>query len=137
VVRRDELSLSLPERAGMPYAYAASTAITIWTDGGYWTGFTSGFRPLHMEVRKRDVPAWQRFFRARGARSTVDGSRETLYGFVHVLYPKERIHAVPRGGVHVIPRHEAYRYAVHRRYAFEPILRYLHKKPSTSEGRPV
>lgn len=136
VVQRDESSLGLPEQAGLPYAYTAATAITIWTDGGYWTGFTSGFRPVHMNVRKRDVSAWQRFFRERGARSTVVGSRETLYGFVHVLYPKERIQAVSRGGVKVIPRREAYRYAAQRPYAFEPILRYLRKGPPNSERNP-
>jgi hypothetical protein len=27
------------------YAFCDSTAVAIWTDGYYWTGFTKGFRP--------------------------------------------------------------------------------------------
>jgi hypothetical protein len=130
VVQHGDASFGLPERAGMPYAYTAVTAITIWTDGGYWTGFTAGFRPSHLDVRKRDVRAWQRFFRMHGARSSVFGSRETLYGFVQILHPKERIRAVRRGDVHVIPRRDAYRYAAKRPYAFEPVLPYLRGKAS-------
>src|SRR4030067_530061 len=84
---RSERTFGIPAKAGLPYAYSDETAVSIWTDGGYWTGFTRGFRPLHMNVLRKDIDAWIAFFRSAGARATVEGSRETLFGVVHVLHP--------------------------------------------------
>lgn len=132
MVVRDDSSFSLAARAGLPYAYSRDTAISIWTDGGYWTGFTAGFIPIHLNVRTQDLPAWREFFRKNGARSTVAGSRETLYGVVHVLHPMGRVRVVLRGDVHVIPRQDAYRFASKRPYAYDPVLPLLRGRRSRS-----
>lgn len=124
-IRRAEQSFGRPGRAGLPYAYSNDTAVSIWTDGGYWTGFTRGFRPLHIEVLRRDIPSWLAFFRSAGARATVEGTRETLFGVVHVLHPVARIRAVDHGGVRVVPREEARDYAASRVYVYEPVLQML------------
>ena len=120
--RGEESAFGLPGRSDLPHAYCDATAITVWTDGGYWTGFTRGFRPLHLRVRKTDLAAWRTLFRAAGARATVAGARETLFGTVHVLHPSARVRSVDHGGVRVVPAEEAYAYAAARPYLFEPVL---------------
>jgi hypothetical protein len=122
VVRRDEAAFGLPDRSELPHAYCEATAVSIWTDGGYWTGFTRGFRPLHLRVRRADLPAWRAFFRAAGARASLAGSRETLFGVVHILHPGTRVRSVEHGGVRVVPLPEVYAYAAARLYLYEPVL---------------
>ena len=68
LVRRDGAALGLPNRSELPHAYCEATAVSIWTEGGYWTGFTRGFRPLHLRVRRADLPAWRDLFRCASAR---------------------------------------------------------------------
>ncbi len=121
-VEHAEHLFGIPSKAGLPYAYSGDTAISIWTDGGYWAGFTRGFRPFHVEVLRRDVGGWLAFFKSVGARATIEGSRETLFGVVHVLHPVTRVRAVVRGEVCVIPREKAYEYAASRPYLYEPVL---------------
>src|SRR6267378_6063155 len=41
---REDGLLGVAERAGLRYAYSRDTAVSLWTDGAYWTGFTAGFR---------------------------------------------------------------------------------------------
>ncbi len=125
LLRREEDALGLPDRSRLPHAYSDATAVGIWTDGGYWTGFTRGFRPRHLRVRRADLAAWEAYFRAAGARAVVEGSRETLFGVVHVLHPVARVRSVDHGGVRVIPLREAYAYARARPYLYEPVLAVL------------
>ncbi len=124
-LKREDGLLGIPERAGLPYAYSRDTAVSLWTDGAYWTGFTYGFRPFHMDIDGKDAGAWRRFFRLAGARASLEGARETLFGVVHVLHPVERLRAVKRGGLHVVPRRVAYDYAASRPYLYEPVLKEL------------
>ena len=122
VAERSERVFGIPAKAGLPYAYSDETAVSIWTDGGYWTGFTRGFRPLHMNVLRKDIDAWLAFFRSAGARATVEGSRETLFGVVHVLHPVARVDAVDCGGTRVLPKEKVFEYAAARAYLYEPVL---------------
>jgi hypothetical protein len=124
-IQRSEFSLTLPSEAGYPYALADETAVAIWTDGGYWTGFTRGFRPIHMRVRRSDVRHWIRFFRSKGRRSVAPGAPETLFGVVYVLHPATRVRRVERGGLPVIPAQEVLAFAEARPHAYEPVLRQL------------
>jgi hypothetical protein len=121
-VEPEEDPFGLPARSRLPHAYCDATAVTVWTDGGYWTGFTRGFRPLHLRVRRTDLSAWKAFFRASGARAVVAGARETLFGVVHVLHPVTRVRSVDHGGVRVVPLREAYEYAAARPYLYEPVI---------------
>lgn len=134
LVEREEAHFGVPGRTGLPHAYCDETAITIWTDGGYWTGFSPGFRPIHLRVRREDVRAWRDRFRAAGARMTVEGSRETLFGVVHVLHPATRMRSVARGGVRVVPIDEAYAFAAARPYLYEPVLPILDRLRRTWKG---
>jgi len=127
VVDSEQGVLDLVERAGLPHAYCDATAVTVWTDGGYWTGSTSGFRPIHIRVRRADLARWRRFFARHGARSTVEGSRETLFGNVHVLHPVGSVRSVEHAGMQVVPAREVLAWAQARPYAYEPILPLLRK----------
>ncbi len=122
LLRHEEGAFGLPDRSPLPHAYSDATAVTVWTDGGYWTGFTRGFRPLHLRVRRDDLASWKALFRAAGARAVVAGARETLFGVVHILHPAARVRSVDHGGVRVIPLREAYAYARARPYLYEPVL---------------
>jgi len=121
-LEREEDAFGLPDRSELPHAYCDATAVTVWTGGGYWTGFTRGFRPLHLRVRSMDLPAWKVLFRASGARAVVAGARETLFGVIHVLHPVARVRSVEHRGVRVVPLREAYGYAAARPYLYEPVL---------------
>lgn len=134
VVEREEAYVGFASRTNLPHAYCDDTAVTIWTDGGYWTGFSRGFRPLHLRVRREDLRAWRDAFRAAGARMSVAGARETLFGVVHILHPAKRVRSVDRGGVRVVPIDEAYAYAAARPYLFEPALPVLDSLRRESKG---
>lgn len=125
LVEREDAFFGLPGRTDLPHAYCDGTAVTIWTEGAYWTGFSAGFRPLHLRVRRQDIRSWRSTFRATGARVTVEGSRETLFGVVHVLHPVRQVRAVVRGDVRVVPIEEAYAFAAARPYLYAPVLRIL------------
>lgn len=122
LVSDEDAAFGLAQRASLPYAYSRETAIAIWTDGGYWTGFTRGFRPLHLNVERGHVRRWKAFFSRHGARVATEGERATLYGVVHILHPVARVRAVERGGVRVVPRDDILAYAEARPYAFEPVI---------------
>ena len=122
LVESEQAFLDLVERADLPYAYCDATAVTVWTDGGYWTGLTPGFRPIHIRVRNADLARWHRFLRANGAGSTVAGARETLFGIVHVLHPFRSVRSVEHGGMRVVPAREVLAWAERRPYAYEPVL---------------
>src|SRR3972149_106169 len=56
----EEKSFGLAGTSTLPHAYSRETAIAIWTDGGYWIGFTAGFRPLPLDVDRRRGNRWGR-----------------------------------------------------------------------------
>src|SRR6266567_4486901 len=68
------------------FAYSHDDAVRIWTDGYYWTGFTAGYKPVHIEIRSADTRRWEHFFRSNGAAYAFEGDRKTLYGLVFILH---------------------------------------------------
>ena len=116
------------EEAGKDYALCESTAVAIWTDGYYWTGFTKGFRPVHIAVRKRDLKDWRAFFRKKRARFAVEGESRTLYGKVYILHPRESVRSEDREGSRVVPLDEVVGFCLEREMAYEPALEYLDEK---------
>ncbi len=60
------------------YAFCESTAVAIWTDGYYWTGFTKGFRPVHVAVRRVDLEGWRAFFKKKRAKFVVEGEKSGM-----------------------------------------------------------
>jgi len=118
----------LMERAGKEYAFCESTAVSIWTDGYYWTGFTKGFRPVHVAVRKKDLAFWRTFFRKTGVKHASEGESRTLYGQVLVLHPREKLTYMEKEGLKVVPLGEVAQFCMKHELAYEPALEYLDAK---------
>src|SRR3990170_1029102 len=68
------------EDTNLPFAFSHDDAVTIWTDGSYWTGFTAGFKPVHLQVNKADREAWQRFLTENQADYAFEDERKTMCG---------------------------------------------------------
>lgn len=134
MIERGDDSLDIPEAAGLPYAYSRETAVTIWTDGGYWTGFTRGFRPFHMEVPEEKTAFWLEYLKQSGARAVTDHERRTLFGVVHVLHPVARVRASRRHGVSVVPIADTLAFAERRPYLYEPVIPMLRRKAARSRA---
>jgi hypothetical protein len=110
------------------FAYSHDDAVRIWTDGYYWTGFTAGYKPVHIEIRKADQRRWQDFFRRNGASYTFEGDRKTLFGLVFILHPVSQVRSETRDGVPVIPLVKVIEYCKDGRGVYEPAMTYLRKK---------
>lgn len=112
-------------RAERPYAFSHETAVAIWTDGYYWTGFTKGCKPVHITVREEDGPYWNAFFRKHRAEYAWEGQPKTLFGQVYILHPMERLDMERKDGTPVVPRAEVVEFCRRARLAFQPALEYL------------
>lgn len=119
---------SLMEGAGKECALCESTAVSIWTDAYYWTGFTKGFRPIHMAVRKRDLAFWKKFLRKMRMKYALEGESRTLYGQVIALHPREKLTYVKRDGLKVVPLSEVVEYCMKHELVYGPALEYLDEK---------
>lgn len=123
-----EEDLAVLNKAGKDYAFCDSIGVSIWTDGYYWTGFTKGFRPINVAVRKRDRAFWKNFFRRTGARYAFEGESRTLYGQVFVLHPRETVTYVLKDGLNVVPLEEVVDFCLKHELVYEPALEYLDEK---------
>ena len=131
----EEVDLELLGRAGREYAFCDSTAVSIWTDGYYWTGFTRGFRPVNVAIRKRDRAFWRKFFRETGARFVFEGESRTLYGQVYVLHPREPLAYEEKDGLKAVPLKETVDFCLKRELTYEPALEYLERKYGIGYGK--
>ena len=116
------------ENAGKDYAFCESTAATIWTDGYYWTGFTKGFKPVHVAVKTKDLNSWKAFFKKNRVRFALEGESRTLYGKVYVLHPMKLVQSVEKEGIKVVPLEEVVDFCLQREIVYEPALEYLDEK---------
>lgn len=123
-----ETDFSFLEKAGKEYAFCDSTAVSLWTDGYYWTGFTKGYRPINLAIRKKDQSAWKEFFHKAGIRCALEGENKTLYGQVFILHPKKHLAYQQKEGLRVAPLDEVVNYCLRHELAFEPALEYLDEK---------
>jgi hypothetical protein len=114
--------------APAPFAYSHDDAVRIWTDGYYWTGFTAGYKPVHIEIRSADARRWEQFFRSNNAAYAFEGDRKTLFGLVFILHPVREVHSETRDGVPVIPLTRVLEYCLERRGGYEPAVSYLRRK---------
>ena len=110
------------------FAYSHDDAVRIWTDGYYWTGFTAGYKPVHIEIRNADARRWEQFFRRNSAAYAFEGDRKTLFGLVFILHPVREIHSETRDGVPVIQLVRIMEYCMARRDVYEPAVLYLRRK---------
>lgn len=113
------------KEAERKYAYTDSTAVTIWTSGYYWTGFTKGFRPIHIKVKEDDLDYWEDFFKERGVKFSTQGKNRTLFGHVYILHPKDDFDVEDKEGKKVIPLEEVIDLCADNRMIYQPALEYL------------
>ena len=107
------------------YAYCANDAVGIWTDGYYWTGFTKGYKPIHIKVRSKDLVYWKRFFKKLGAEFALEDEDRTLFGLTYILHPDKRLKIENKDGICVIPLKEVIQFCQANELTFRPALEYL------------
>ena len=110
------------------YAFTNSTAVSIWTDGYYWTDFTRGFKPIHINILKEDIKYWDNFFKENDAEYVFEGENKTLFGLTFILHPKTKITVENKDGDLVIPLKNIIEFCQKNVYLYRPALEYLDKK---------
>ncbi|MEE8403270.1 MAG: hypothetical protein V3R93_05920 [Candidatus Hydrothermarchaeaceae archaeon] len=107
------------------YAYCDNDAVNIWTDGYYWTGFTAGFKPIHIKVLKKDLSWWKNFFREGSVEFSILGEHRTFFGLLYVLHPEDMFRIEQREDVPIIPLKEAIEFCRENELTYGPALEYL------------
>jgi hypothetical protein len=123
-----EADYGLLKSAGKDYAFCDNTAVSLWTDGYYWTGFTRGFKPVNVAVRKKDLDFWKNFFKRTGIKYALPGESRTLYGQVYVLHPRGNLDYTEKEELKVVPLDEVVSFCLKHTLAYEPALGYLEKR---------
>jgi hypothetical protein len=116
------------KNAKRKYAFCNSTAVNIWTDGYYWTDFTKGFKPIHIQILEKDVAYWKKIFKAHGVEYIFPDERKTLFGVTYVVHPVESIHSEIKNDEHVVPLKEIIDFCQKNIFLYRPALEYLDKK---------
>jgi len=116
------------QQAEKIYAFCESTAVTIWTDGYYWTDFTKGFKPIHIKVFMKDMPYWIDFFKRRDAEYVIAGEQKTLFGVTYVVHPTDTIPYEMKDGDPIIPLKETIQFCQGNVLLYRPALEYLDKQ---------
>jgi hypothetical protein len=116
------------EKAERKYAFCCNDAVSIWTEGYYFTGFTRGFKPVHVEILEKDLGYWKEFFGKNDIEYTVAGESKTLFGLTYVLHPVRKISADKKDGVPVVPLKETVKFCKENELTYQPALEYLDSK---------
>ena len=125
IVEKNLKQKDVLEKADKRYVFCGNDAVTIWTDGYYWTGFTRGFKPVHIKVLKKDLGWWDDFFKRNEVEYTLEGENRTLFGLTYVLHPKGEFMAEKKDDTSVIPLDETVEFCMKNRLTYEPALEYL------------
>lgn len=120
----------LLEQAGKKYAYCGNDAVKIWTEGYYWTGFTKGYKPIHIQVLKSDKKYWKKFFGGNAAEFAIEDEAKSraLFGIIYILHCVEKIETESKGGIPVMPLAETVEFCRQHELAYFPALEYLNEK---------
>ena len=122
------------KKSDKKYAFTNSTAVNIWTDGTYLTGFTKGFKPVHIQILKKDIEYWNDFFKKNNAEYVLEGENKTLFGLTYILHPKDSINFEIKDDNIVVPLKEIIKFCQKNIYLYRPALEYLDKKyPNLTE----
>jgi len=113
------------KKSNRKYAFTDSTAVSIWTNGYYWTDFTKGFKPIHIAILKKDIKYWNDFFIENDAEYTFEGENKTLFGLTFILHPKEKIKVENKNGNLVVPLKNIIEFCQKNVYLYRPALEYL------------
>ena len=128
IVKKNLETETVLKKSEKKYAFTNSTAVSIWTDGYYWTDFTKGFKPIHLNILKEDISYWEKFFRQNDAEYVFEGKNKTLFGLTYVLYPKENFTIGNKDGDFVTPLKKILKFCQKNIYLYRPALEYLDKK---------
>jgi len=117
----------LVKQAGMEYAFTGADAVFFWTKGGYQVDRFFGFYPIHVLVKKNDLPNWKRFFKSNGKKFYVEDEpvKQTLFGVFYVLYPRVDFEVERVEGFNVVPLKETLAFCRGKIYSYEPALEML------------
>ena len=116
------------KKSNKKYAFTDSTAVSIWTNGYYWTDFTKGFKPIHIAILKKDIKYWNKFFIENDAEYVFEGENKTLFGLTFILHPKEKIRVENKEGNLVIPLKNIIEFCQKNVYLYRPALEYLNRE---------
>ena len=116
------------KKTNKKYAFTNSTAVSIWTDGYYWTDFTKGFKPIHLNILKDDISYWEKFFMQNDAEYVFEGENKTLFGLTYVLHPKEKFNVKNKDDDFVVPLKKIVEFCQKNIYLYRPALEYRDKK---------
>jgi hypothetical protein len=86
------------KEAEKKYAFCGSDAVGLWTDGYYWTGFTKGFKPVH------------------------------VFGLTYILHPARDFKVEIRDDIYVVPLKEVIAFCKENELTYRPALEYLDEK---------
>ncbi len=125
IVEKNLKQKDILEKVDKKYAFCGNDAVSIWTDGYYWTGFTRGFKPVHIEVLEKDLGWWRDFFKRNEVEYTLEDENRTLFGLTYVLHPKREFRAEKKDDTYVIPLDETIEFCMKNRLTYEPALEYL------------
>lgn len=117
----------LPNCAGMPYRFAKTDAVYVWTDGGYQIGRNQDDYPIFLDVHREDLGDWRDFFDGFGVATSVDErlDADDGPGIYVVLSPAEELDVAWHDGAAVPPLDEAVAWAQRYPANFEPALEML------------
>ncbi len=125
IVKKNLEEKDVLEGVDKKYAFCNNDAVTIWTDGYYWTGFTRGFKPVHIEVLEKDLKWWGDFFKKKGVEYALEGENRTLFGLTYILHPRKDFKVEEKGDIRVAPLKETVEFCMKNRLTYEPALEYL------------
>ncbi len=112
------------KEAVKPYAFTGLSAIEIWSDYVY-VQRSRERSPYFIEVLRRDMPYWKRFFHQHSIPAYVE--KGTTIGEFVIMMPKDKIGPVQKEIISVIPLKEAMRMAQENEmYAYA--YHYMRKK---------
>jgi hypothetical protein len=117
-----------------PYAFCESTAVTIWTEGYYWTDFTRGFKPIHIQIYQKDLNYWIDFFKNHDTEYTVEGEQKMLFGVTYIIHPRDAIAFEKKDGDPVAPLKETMQFCYKNKLVYGPALEFLEKRYNLRSG---
>lgn len=113
--------------AGLKYAFTRVDGVMKWSRGAYNANRFFGFYPIHIKVRKRDLPGWKKFFSGKKANFVIWGQpkRGTLFGVFYMLYLEDDFRMQTLDGEPVEPLAETVNYCQTSMATFEHALEIL------------
>ena len=128
IVKDNLAQETILKHAKRKYAYCRSDAVGIWSDGFYWTGYTKGFKPIHINILKRDKDYWTDFFHEHNAEFVIESENKTLFGLTYILHLVNRLKIEMKDGISVIPLKDVIEFCRLNEYTYRPALEYLDDK---------